>query len=334
MIEVTHLQRYPVEGNHSVERIFEDVRRYAPPDIDIEVSINSYPSSGMTPRLRDAWRARDAKGIRHITGDTHYLAWFLPRKGTILTILDCVTLERLDGAKRRVFQRLWYDIPIRHAERITTISTFSAESIERHTGYPAAQIAIIPPALSMEFRRDDRPFNAGRPRILQVGTSENKNLARVAEAIQGVDVELAVIGRLSPVQAQMLHGRGIAFENRVNISREDLLEEYRRADIVMFASLYEGFGMPIIEAQAIGRPVITSNRCSMPEAAGDGALLVDPETVDAIRAALLRIVSDENYRNELVQRAFSNAMRYSPERIAADYAAIYREVATAGERVQ
>ena len=72
----------------------------------------------------------------------------------------------------------------------------------------------------------------------------------------------------------------------------ELVEAYRRCDMVVFASLYEGFGLPILEAQAMGRPVITSNFRAMREAAGDGALLVDPYSVEAIRDAVLRIKRD------------------------------------------
>jgi glycosyltransferase involved in cell wall biosynthesis len=327
-VSVAQLQRHPVPGNHSVERIFEDVRAHLPGDIDVTVHVNEHPSTGLRNRVLDALHVRSvAADVRHITGDVHYLGWFLPRGGTLLTILDCVTLERLAGVEREVFRALWYKVPIRHAERLTTISTFSALSIERHTGYPADRICIIPPPLSGEFQLDERPFAVARPRILQVGTTANKNVPRVIEALTGLDVELVLIGHLSAEQSEALRRSGLVFENHSAIGRSALLEQYRRADIVLFASLYEGFGMPIVEAQAVGRPVITSDRCSMPEAAGEGAILVDPEDRDAIRHAVVELCRNEPLRHSLIARGLANTLRFRPGRIAADYAALYRELA-------
>ncbi|MFN6934348.1 MAG: glycosyltransferase, partial [Tsuneonella sp.] len=229
--------------------------------------------------------------------------------------------------RRRVFKALWYDLPIARAGMLTTISTFSAESIERYTGYPASRIALVPPPLSSEFTRNDREFNAARPRILQVGTTANKNIVRVIRALAGLEVELVLIGELTELQRGELAAAGIAYENRTGITREALIEEYQRADIVMFASVYEGFGMPIIEAQAVGRPVITSDRCSMPEAAGGAAILVDPEDTGAIRGAVEGIATSRDRREELVAKGYDNARRFLPQRIADQYAELYRQLA-------
>lgn len=327
-VRVAHLQRHPVGGNHSVERIFEDVRAHLPAGIDVAVHINQFPSAGVKGRLKDALAARRIDtDVRHITGDVHYLGWFLPRAGTLLTILDCVTIERLTGWRREAFKALWYRWPIARAQRLTTISTFSAESIERHTGYPAARIDIIPPPLSDEFVRAPQTFNSERTRVLQVGTTANKNIARVIAALAGLPVELVLVGELAQEQREALAASGLAYENLIGISRAELLEQYRRADIVMFASLYEGFGMPIIEAQAIGRPVITSDRCSMPEAAGGGALLIDPEDTGAIRSAVKQVIGSAERRAELLELGAANAKKYRPARIAERYANIYRELA-------
>jgi glycosyltransferase involved in cell wall biosynthesis len=97
--------------------------------------------------------------------------------------------------------------------------------------------------------------------------------------------------------------------------------------MVLFASTYEGFGLPIIEAQATGRPVVTSRVTAMPEVAGDGACLVDPYDVASIRSGVLRVLGDRGYRDSLVHRGFENVRRFEPGRIAAQYARLYEEVA-------
>jgi glycosyltransferase involved in cell wall biosynthesis len=97
--------------------------------------------------------------------------------------------------------------------------------------------------------------------------------------------------------------------------------------MVVFASLYEGFGLPILEAQATGRPVITSNFGAMKEAAGEGALFVDPYSVESIRSAILRIKNEPQLREELVRKGRENVARFRPEAIARQYAEIYRSLA-------
>jgi glycosyltransferase involved in cell wall biosynthesis len=102
--------------------------------------------------------------------------------------------------------------------------------------------------------------------------------------------------------------------------------------MVVFASLYEGFGLPILEAQAVGRPVITSNFGAMREAAGDGALFVDPYSVQEIRAAILRIKNEPALREELVRKGRENVERFRADAIALKYAEIYRAVKVQGTK--
>ena len=92
---------------------------------------------------------------------------------------------------------------------------------------------------------------------------------------------------------------GIPYSYLSGISDEEMIRQYQLADIIVLPSTYEGFGMPILEAQAVGRPVLTANISSMPEVAGDAACLVDPYNVMEIRDGILRIISDDEYRRGL-----------------------------------
>ena len=96
--------------------------------------------------------------------------------------------------------------------------------------------------------------------------------------------------------------------------------------MVMFASLYEGFGLPILEGQAVGRPVITSKLYSMPEVGGDGGCYIDPHNVNDIRKAVERVISDEGFRKKLVFNGLKNVEKYKPSNIAGQYAELYRDV--------
>jgi glycosyltransferase involved in cell wall biosynthesis len=103
----------------------------------------------------------------------------------------------------------------------------------------------------------------------------------------------------------------------------------RECDLLLFPSLHEGFGLPIVEAQATGRPVVTSDREPMTEVSGGAAVLVDPEDVASIRTGVLRVLEDHQLAAELVRRGRVNVGRFSASAVAAQYAAIYWELAVA-----
>jgi glycosyltransferase involved in cell wall biosynthesis len=100
------------------------------------------------------------------------------------------------------------------------------------------------------------------------------------------------------------------------VDEDDLPKIYNLADLLLFPSLYEGFGLPILEAQACGCPVLTSNVTSCPEVAGDGAHIVDPYSVDEIRDGILKIIEDNDYKEQLIQKGFENIKRFSWEKSA------------------
>ena len=327
-LRIVHYLRHPQRGVHSIERLYEDVRAALPADCDAQVWTCRHPSTGILPRLRDAWAARKAQGdVNHVTGDTHYLAMFLDRRRTMLTIPDLVSLERLRGIKRWLLWLLWYWLPVRRSQVVVTISEATRTALLESVHCDPAKVVVIYCPVSEEFQHVPATFNVARPRILQIGTTTNKNLVRVAQALQDIDCTLVVIGRLSPAQSAALAHHGIVCENHCNLSRDELLDQYVRADLLVFASTYEGFGLPIIEAQAVGRPVITSSLYSMPEAAGDAACLVDPYDVVAIRQAVQRVVGDQSYRDDLVARGLVNVERFRAAKVAARYAELYRALA-------
>jgi glycosyltransferase involved in cell wall biosynthesis len=328
-MRIIHHQRLPHEGQFSIERLFQGLRACLPPRWQVTVAQSSHPSKGLLPRLRNLLYARKQQGdIHHIVGDAHYLAFALPPEKTILTIHDCATLNRLGGVKRWIFKFLWYTGPMRRAAVVTTISETSRDELEQWVGLPARSIVVIPNCVRSEFMASPRPFNETAPVVLQVGVGWNKNLEGVAQALVGTPCVLEIIGKPSAVQLARLGELGIRHRVLGRVSDEELVEAYRRCDLLVFVSIYEGFGLPILEAQATGRPVITSNRSSMPEVAGDGALFVDPESGESIREAVASLLNEPGMRDDLIQKGFANVEKYRPEIVAAKYAEVYDRVAS------
>ena len=118
----------------------------------------------------------------------------------------------------------------------------------------------------------------------------------------------------------------ISYSACSQLSEQGIIDEYKACDLVSFASIYEGFGMPIVEAQWIERPVITSNCSSMPEVAGEGACLVDPRDVYDLRQAVLRIQQDADYRKFLLESGRRNRERFSLREVAQRYLDVYDDV--------
>jgi glycosyltransferase involved in cell wall biosynthesis len=327
-IRITHYMRKPRPDNFSIERLYEDVREALPEDCQTKAWTCQEFSYGLLPRLRDMWRARRHQGdINHVTGDVHYLTFLLDRRRTILTVHDLVLLERLDGASRWLAWLLWYWLPVLRSRIVITISQATRVALLASVRCNPAKVRVVHNPVSKEFQPVPRIFNAACPRILQIGTGSNKNIERVAAALEGVSARLVVIGPMSKQQIVCLHRYGTEFEELVGLSRNELLQEYASADMVVFASTYEGFGLPIVEAQSIGRAVVTSNIGPMPEVAGDGACLVDPFDIASIRGGVLKIINDSSYREELVARGLRNAKRFDADTVAHSYAMIYAELA-------
>ena len=327
-LRVTFYQRRPrTFGNTSLEFIFSDIRQRLKSEIESTVRIAPCESNGIVPRMKimlDAWRNQG--DITHVTGDINFAAIMLRSSRLVLTVLDCGDLVARRDLAKYILKFFWFNLPSRKARVITTISEASKADIVALTGISPGKVEVIPVAISDNFRRCDKEFNASKPRILQVGTAVNKNLERTATALHNISCTFVVVGKLSDGQRDVLCNNGIAYENHTNLTEAEIIRLYETADIVSFASTVEGFGMPIVEAQVVGRAVLTSHCSSMPEVAGDAACFVDPLDIADIRRGFLRLLNDCNYREKLICDGFKNASRFNGVRIAQQYLEIYRSL--------
>jgi glycosyltransferase involved in cell wall biosynthesis len=124
-------------------------------------------------------------------------------------------------------------------------------------------------------------------------------------------------------QRALLDRYRVAYENYVGVSDQQLRAQYQAADLVIFASTYEGFGLPILEAQAVGRPIVISDREPLRSVAGRGAVLVDPNDTQSIRRGVKSVIDDKALRSCVESEGFRNVLTHQPGAIAARYSAIY-----------
>ena len=323
-MEVTYFFRPKIKGVHSIETLFTNLFK-ALPSI---VQGSRYVCTHKWKRFHSYIKASQYQGqVNHITGDIHTIALFLKGSKTVLTVHDIGHYERdLSGIKKFIFKVIWLDLPLKKVKYITTISEFTKRKILENCKVPEHKIIVIPNPASADFELSHKVFNDDAPVILQMGSGNNKNIHRLIEAITGLNFRLLLIRRPDEELKLKLKELQIEFEWHYNITRDEVYECYKKSDIVFFASEYEGFGVPILEANAVGRPVVTSSISSMPEVAGDAAMLVNPYSVEEIKKALLLLKENKQYRESLITNGQENLKRFSIEKIAQQYYEVYQKI--------
>ncbi len=262
--------------------------------------------------------------IYHITGMVHYCVLFLPSNKTVVTIHDTFIFG--SPLKKKILFYFFFYFPLKKAKYITCISETTKENLIQMCPFCASKIRVIYNPICPEYSFVSKSFNSVSPRILHIGTRSNKNLERVIEALKGIKCVLVIVGKLNKNQKKLLIDNSISYENKYNLTDEQIHDEYIKCDVVSFPSLFEGFGMPIIEGNAIGRAVLTSNINPMKEISNGSTQMVDPYSVESIRAGFMELFCDKNLRNELVRKGLENIKKFEPTKIAKEYCEVYWEI--------
>lgn len=324
MNQILLLYRKPSPERKSIEKLFAGLEQE--PGM-IKVCL---PCDLNTPRnfLRILWFSWQLRGkYVHITGDVYFMALFLWRRKIVMTIHDGYHYDTLTGIKRWIYGRIWLDLPMRLAKRVVVISETTQQYLQDRFSVTADKLVVIPNYFQITAKKGpvEKEINPVFT-ILQIGTKDNKNLPRLIVALKNLPVMLRIVGKPSQVQETQLREAGINYSAVWDISEEELMKEYQRADLLSFISTQEGFGLPILEAQYYGTPVLTADKAPMNVVAGEGALLADPFSVDDIRARIVSLIHGEVIVSELVERGILNLDRFSYKRFKEAYSDVYKEV--------
>lgn len=174
---------------------------------------------------------------------------------------------------------------------------------------------------------DSLPSSISSPvSILHVGTPPRKNLEWVMEITSRLGLHLDILGQMSDSQKILARKLGLDYSEHYDLSFDEVIKLYKHALFVSFPSKYEGFGMPILEANALGVPVVAGDIPVLHEVAGEAALFVDPQDISAIKDGFQRMMTDASLRAELIAKGKDNVRRFSPKQIGRQYQEIYHEI--------
>ena len=327
--KILYVERKPSESV-SIEKVFRQIdKSLSKRDFTTAFQQLQYANDAIGT-IRNLFSFKKSKAdIYHITGHVHYIALILPKDKTVLTIHDAVILHIRSGVRRYILKKLLFDLPLKRLKYITAVSEATKKEIVFYTKCDESKIRVIENPLQEHFQATEKKrFASEFPVILQIGTTANKNLHNLVKALEGISCRLNIVGELSDDIRNLLQEKKINYKNKSNLNNEQIREEYADADIVTFCSTFEGFGLPIIEAQAMLTPVVTSNISPLKEVAGGGAVLTDPYDFQSIRRGVLQIINDDDFRKKLVVGGIENIKRYEPKRIASLYEALYREISS------
>lgn len=212
---------------------------------------------------------------------------------------------------------------VRRAAVVLTVSEFSREAICDWADVSADSVVNVSNGVSDCFRSDGARANLGRPYFLHVGNHKpHKNVRRLLSAFRrsSLQTRMDLVMTGAPSLALSRHIKDLGLEATVkfagSLADEELARLYRGARALVFPSLYEGFGLPIVEAMRCGTPVLTSNAAAMPEAAGGAALLIDPLDEDALIQAMRWLAADEDLLARLRRRGLEHASGFSWSAVA------------------
>lgn len=283
--------------------------------------------------------------IKHITSQE--LAYLLMLRKLEKSVITCYDLIPWIYDNNRSLKWRLNVAGLKKANKIITISEFSKDEIVKYLGYPEDNIQVIYPAVDHDHyqERHDKEilkiFNISENDkvILYVGSEQpRKNFSSLIKAFSKLKKILpnAKLLKIGNPQQRGARNKLLKLIETLNLQRDiifvgyvsekDLPKFYNAADVLVFPSFYEGFGLPPLESMACGTPVITSNTSSLPEVVGDAGIMIDPYDVDTLAKSMYQILTNDELKNDMIKKGLERAKMFSWEQAAKETSKMYEEV--------
>lgn len=306
--------------------------------------------------LSQQWRVRRAlRGMRAaLYHSPYYLMPYRPGMAAVFTCHDLIPLifSQYFRAQQRLVYRFTHQLALNSAQMTVAVSQSTKHDLQRFFRVNPDRIVVVHEGVDAHFQppshaaiaRVKQHYSLPARYMLYFGSNKpHKNLGRLVEAFaqlrlndQGAGIGLVIGGHWDPrypEAKQSIEKLGLTDYTRFigPVADDDLPALYGGAELFVFPSQYEGFGLPVLEAMACGAPVVCSNRSSLPEVAGDAALLCDPSDVSALAQAMEYIVVDRARQVEWRERGLARAAQFTWARTAWQTVDVYRSVLSQAE---
>lgn len=321
---ISGVQRFAYEVSCQLKELYhDDVQFVAPSNIQQTIYTESLKPKVIGKYTGYFWEQYELPGYMREIGSPLLINLCnlapVAYRNKISTIHDItfVKYPKDYPIRMRWMYKLLVPLIIKTSLKIITVSNFSRDEISDYYRIPQDQISIVYNAVNSSFypKRNEQLLSE-RYILAFASTGENKNFRMILQSFlkvseQNEGIKLYIIGECQRESEYAVYKRydNIAFKGR--ISDEELISLYSNAIAFVYPSLYEGFGIPVIEAQACGCPVIASNVSTFPEILGTSAICIEPHQKESLVSAILSLCNDNELRAELIKLGFDNVRRFS-----------------------
>ena len=326
---ITGVQRFALEISRELQLLLgkDEIKFFAPHNILQEQEARELDVEIIGSHTGHLWEQFDLPRHLKKMGEPLLLNFcnaapvFYSNKCTTLHDITFIRYPRTYSKAFRYFYQALIPLVLKSSKHIYTVSEFSKAEISSYYRIPNQKISVVYNAVSRNFHpQSNESLNKEKYLLAVSSVKESKNFEMIVKAFDGVaeqfkGLKLFIVGDLKSGSFSRIDLNALTSNPQIKllgrVNDSELVEVYSNAIAFLFPSLYEGFGIPVLEAQACKCPVIASNVASLPEVLGDSADLVDPHSVEDWVQAISNIVTNSDYRNKLIESGCHNIERFS-----------------------